>query len=102
MMEATGTWSTVLYTVACMDLTAAFLAIVVLRPTLAKHVAHSKGLMDKEKAALGGASRGGMTGLAQASCTNRAGFFGSPLFFDLPNRAASRRHAHWKLCRSGG
>ena len=28
LMEATGTWSTVLYTVACMDLTAAFLAIV--------------------------------------------------------------------------
>ncbi len=41
MMEATGTWSTVLYTVAAMDLTAAFLAIVVLRPTLAAHVAKS-------------------------------------------------------------
>jgi OFA family oxalate/formate antiporter-like MFS transporter len=54
MMEATGTWSTVLYTVAAMDLTAAFLAIVVLRPTLAKHVAYSRGLMDKEKASLGG------------------------------------------------
>jgi OFA family oxalate/formate antiporter-like MFS transporter len=49
LMEATGTWSTVLYTVACMDLTAAFLAIVVLRPTLAKHVAYSRGLLDKEK-----------------------------------------------------
>ncbi len=35
MMEATGTWSTVLYTVATMDPTAAFLAIVVLRPVLA-------------------------------------------------------------------
>ena len=34
MMEATGTWSTVLYTVACMDLTAAILAVVALRPTL--------------------------------------------------------------------
>jgi OFA family oxalate/formate antiporter-like MFS transporter len=54
MMEATGTWSTVLYTVACMDLTAAFLAIVVLRPTLAKHVAVSRGLMEKEKASLAG------------------------------------------------
>jgi OFA family oxalate/formate antiporter-like MFS transporter len=32
-----------------MDLTAAFLAIVVLRPTLAKHVAYSRGLLDKEK-----------------------------------------------------
>ncbi len=38
LMEATGTWSTVLYTVAAMDLTAAFLAIVVLRPVLAEHV----------------------------------------------------------------
>ncbi|MET0855748.1 MAG: MFS transporter, partial [Telluria sp.] len=54
LMEATGTWSTVLYTVACMDLTAAFLAIVVLRPTLKKHVAYSKGLMDKEKGASDG------------------------------------------------
>ena len=51
MMEATGTWSTVLYTVAAMDLTAAFLAIVVLRPTLAKHVEVSKTLFAKEKAA---------------------------------------------------
>ena len=39
MMEATGTWSTVLYTVAALDLFAAFLAITVLRPTLAAHVA---------------------------------------------------------------
>lgn len=39
MMEATGTWSTVLYTVAGMDLFAAFLAIVALRPMLARHVA---------------------------------------------------------------
>ena len=54
MMEATGTWSTVLYTVAAMDLTAAFLAIVVLRPTLAKHVAVSKTLQDKETAASAG------------------------------------------------
>ena len=53
MMEATGTWSTVLYTVACMDLTAAFLAIVVLRPTLKKHVAFSKDLLQKENAAAG-------------------------------------------------
>ncbi|HZH08093.1 MAG TPA: oxalate/formate MFS antiporter [Lautropia sp.] len=41
MMEATGTWSTVLYTVAAMDLFAAFLAIVALRPVLARHVAAS-------------------------------------------------------------
>jgi OFA family oxalate/formate antiporter-like MFS transporter len=53
MMEATGTWSTVLYTVAAMDLTAAFLAIVVLRPTLAKHVEVSKTLLARETAAAG-------------------------------------------------
>lgn len=41
LMEATGTWSTVLYTVAAMDLFAAFLAIVVLRPVLAEHVRRS-------------------------------------------------------------
>jgi OFA family oxalate/formate antiporter-like MFS transporter len=56
MMEATGTWSTVLYTVACMDLTAAFLAIMVLRPTLAKHVKTSAELMQKENAAKGNAA----------------------------------------------
>lgn len=38
MMEATGTWATVLYTVAAMDLFAAFLAVVALRPVLAEHV----------------------------------------------------------------
>ncbi|GBD49089.1 oxalate/formate MFS antiporter [Methylopila sp. Yamaguchi] len=41
LMEATGTWATVLYTVACMDLLAAFLAIVALRPVLAAHVKRS-------------------------------------------------------------
>ncbi|MFL1874526.1 oxalate/formate MFS antiporter [Hansschlegelia beijingensis] len=41
LMEATGTWATVLYTVASMDLLAAFLAIVVLRPVLAEHVRRS-------------------------------------------------------------
>ncbi|PND70158.1 oxalate/formate MFS antiporter, partial [Escherichia coli] len=51
MMEATGTWSTVLYTVAFMDLTAAFLAIMMLRPVLAKHVSFSKNLMMRENAA---------------------------------------------------
>ncbi|TXI82171.1 MULTISPECIES: oxalate/formate MFS antiporter [unclassified Cupriavidus] len=51
MMEATGTWSTVLYTVAAMDLTAAFLAFMVLRPVLASHVAQSKSLFAKETAA---------------------------------------------------
>jgi OFA family oxalate/formate antiporter-like MFS transporter len=51
MMEATGTWSTVLYTVALMDLTAAFLAIMMLRPVLAKHVSFSRSLMMRENAA---------------------------------------------------
>lgn len=55
MMEATGTWSTVLYTVATMDLTAAVLAILVLRPTLAKHVAYSKDLYAKENPVAPGA-----------------------------------------------
>ncbi|MEW7847393.1 oxalate/formate MFS antiporter [Massilia aurea] len=55
MMEATGTWSTVLYTVAAMDLTAAFLAIMVLRPVLATHVTYSKNLYAKENEGLGGA-----------------------------------------------
>lgn len=41
LMEATGTWATVLYTVASMDLLAAFLAIVALRPVLAEHVRNS-------------------------------------------------------------
>ncbi|GLK55898.1 OFA family oxalate/formate antiporter-like MFS transporter [Methylopila capsulata] len=41
LMEWTGTWATVLYTVAAMDLFAAFLAIVALRPVLAAHVKRS-------------------------------------------------------------
>lgn len=53
MMEATGTWSTVLYTVATMDLIAACLAFLVLRPVLANHVAASKRLFSKETAAAG-------------------------------------------------
>ena len=43
MMEATGTWSTVLYTVAGMDLFAALLALTVLPTVLAAHVARSTG-----------------------------------------------------------
>ncbi|MET0963554.1 MAG: oxalate/formate MFS antiporter [Noviherbaspirillum sp.] len=53
LMEATGTWSTVLYTVAIMDLTAAFLAITLLRPVLATHVLFSKNLLQRETAASG-------------------------------------------------
>ncbi|MCE4224023.1 oxalate/formate MFS antiporter [Methylobacterium sp. C25] len=37
IMQATGTWATVLYTVAALDLLAAFLAVVVLRPMLVRH-----------------------------------------------------------------
>lgn len=53
IMEATGTWSTVLYTVATMDLIAAFLALMVLRPVLAGHVATSRRLFSKEAASAG-------------------------------------------------
>ena len=48
MMEKTGTWSTVLFAVAAMDLIAVCLAIVLLRPVLASHVAHSQRLSAKE------------------------------------------------------
>lgn len=37
IMEATGTWATVLYTVAAMDFLAAFCALFVLRPLLIRH-----------------------------------------------------------------
>ncbi|MER2264517.1 oxalate/formate MFS antiporter, partial [Methylobacterium oxalidis] len=37
LMQATGTWSSVLYTVAIMDLIAAALAVAVLRPMLKRH-----------------------------------------------------------------
>lgn len=37
LMEATGTWSSVLYTVAIFDLIAALMAIFVLRPMLIRH-----------------------------------------------------------------
>ncbi|WP_046868560.1 MFS transporter, partial [Microvirga massiliensis] len=37
LMEATGTWSTVLYTVASLDLIAALSALFILRPMLVQH-----------------------------------------------------------------
>jgi OFA family oxalate/formate antiporter-like MFS transporter len=43
----------VLYTVAIMDLTAACLAMMVLRPVLASHVATARSLHSKEMAATG-------------------------------------------------
>lgn len=48
LMEATGTWTIVLFVVALMDLTAACLAITLLRPVLARHVAKSRRLFEKE------------------------------------------------------
>jgi oxalate/formate antiporter len=42
LMEATGTWSSVLYTVAIMDLCSAACAIIVLRPMLARHHARNE------------------------------------------------------------
>jgi oxalate/formate antiporter len=42
LMEATGTWTTVLYTVAAMDITAAILALVALRPMLRRHHARNE------------------------------------------------------------
>lgn len=41
LMEATGTWATVLYVTAAMDLTAAFLALAVLKPMLKRHHARN-------------------------------------------------------------
>ena len=39
--EATGSWSTVLYIVAGMDITAAVCALVLLKPILRRHMARS-------------------------------------------------------------
>jgi hypothetical protein len=41
LMESTGTWATVLYTMAAMDIFAALTAILVLRPLLKRHHAQS-------------------------------------------------------------
>lgn len=59
LMEATGTWSTVLFAVALMDLTAACLALVLLRPVLAKHVARSRRMFAKESAVRNSAAPAG-------------------------------------------
>jgi HAMP domain-containing protein len=40
--EATGTWSTVLFTVAAMDIIAAVCALVVLKPVLRRHQTRSR------------------------------------------------------------
>ncbi|TYO65404.1 oxalate/formate MFS antiporter [Bradyrhizobium hipponense] len=39
--EATGTWSTVLYTVSAMDILAALCAVVLLKPVLRRHLANA-------------------------------------------------------------
>ncbi|BAI72617.1 oxalate/formate antiporter [Azospirillum sp. B510] len=44
LMEATGTWATVLYVTATMDLTAAACALLVLKPMLARHHARNEEL----------------------------------------------------------
>jgi MFS transporter, OFA family, oxalate/formate antiporter len=37
IMEASGSWSTVFYTVACMDITAALCAVLLLKPLIRRH-----------------------------------------------------------------
>ena len=59
IMEATGTWSTVLFAVALMDLTAASLAIMLLRPVLARHVERSRRIFAKESAVRSSAAPAG-------------------------------------------
>lgn len=49
LMEATGTWATVLYVTAAMDLTAAAFAILVLKPMLARH--HARNRAEQEQRA---------------------------------------------------
>jgi oxalate/formate antiporter len=50
LMEATGTWSTVLYICAGMDLTSAVLALVVLKPMLKRH--HARNAEEAARAAV--------------------------------------------------
>ena len=49
LMEATGTWTTVLYVTATMDLTAAACALLVLKPMLARHHARNEELARREE-----------------------------------------------------
>lgn len=44
VMEATGTWTTVLYTVASMDLLSAFCALLLLKPLLRRHNAATEAI----------------------------------------------------------
>lgn len=56
LMEATGTWTTVLYVCAAMDLSAALCAILVLKPMLARH--HARNIEAAQKAELQGVPTG--------------------------------------------
>lgn len=49
LMEATGTWATVLYVTATMDLTAAACALLVLKPMLARHHARNAEMARREE-----------------------------------------------------
>jgi OFA family oxalate/formate antiporter-like MFS transporter len=51
LMEATGTWTTVLYTMAAMDLTSAVAALVVLKPMLKRHHAENAAAFGYDAAA---------------------------------------------------
>jgi MFS transporter, OFA family, oxalate/formate antiporter len=53
LMETTGTWTTVLYTVAAMDITAALLALFVLRPTLKRHHARNAAAAERSTGGVG-------------------------------------------------
>jgi oxalate/formate antiporter len=53
LMESTGTWATVLYTMAAMDLMAALTAILVLKPLLTRHHARSAEMPAFEGAPVG-------------------------------------------------
>ncbi|CAO3407222.1 Oxalate/formate antiporter [Azospirillum largimobile] len=53
LMEATGTWATVLYVTATMDLTAAACALLVLKPMLARHHARNEELARRAEQANG-------------------------------------------------
>jgi MFS transporter, OFA family, oxalate/formate antiporter len=57
LMEATGSWSSVLYTMAALDLCAAVSALVILRPLLRRHHARSGSpIVEESSPSLGGMS----------------------------------------------
>ncbi|MBK1837856.1 oxalate/formate MFS antiporter [Azospirillum sp. YIM B02556] len=62
LMEATGTWATVLYVTATMDLTAAACALLVLKPMLARH--HARNAELARRAEQGDATRSVPVGAA--------------------------------------